>query len=59
MESPLPTSIRILILDYNLIGKSGADCIGKILEVSRQLKVLSLESCGLEGRDLEGFCKSL
>ena len=59
IEAPLPTSIRILVLDYNLIGKSGADWLGKILDVSRQLKVLSLERCGLEGKDLEGFCKSL
>jgi Ran GTPase-activating protein (RanGAP) involved in mRNA processing and transport len=59
MEAPLPTSIRILVLDYNLISRSGADWLGKILDVSRQLKVLSLERCGLEGRDLEAFCKAI
>lgn len=59
MEAPIPTSIRILVLDYNLIGKTGADWLGKILDVSRQLKVLSLECCGLEGKYIEGLCKAL
>jgi hypothetical protein len=59
MEAPIPTSIRILVLDYNLIGKTGADWLGKILDVSRQLKILSLESCGLEGKDIEGLSKAL
>lgn len=34
-QAPLPTSIRILVLDGNFIGKYGCACLGKILETSR------------------------
>eukprot|EP00347_Sterkiella_histriomuscorum_P017190 403350327 len=45
-EAPIPTSIRILILDYNFLGK-------------KQLKVLSLNRTRLIGKDLKKFCTAL
>ena len=58
-EAPLPTSIRILTLDHNFLGKSGADTLGTILSQSRQIKVLSLNKCRMIGNDLKKFCQSL
>ena len=34
-QAPLPTSIRVLTLDGNFIGKHGCNCLGKVLESSR------------------------
>ena len=58
-EAPLPTSIRILTLDHNFLGKGGADTLGTILASSRQIKVLSLNKTRIIGNDLKKFCQSL
>ena len=55
-EAPLPTSIRILVLDHNFLGKGGADVIGTILSSSRQLKILSMNRTRLIGNDLKKLC---
>ena len=55
VNAPIPTSIRILVLDYNFLGKEGADIIGTILSTSRQLKVLSLNKTRIIGKDLKKF----
>ena len=34
-NSPVPTSIRVLTLDYNFIGKLGADALAQIVSTSR------------------------
>ena len=34
-DAPIPTSIRVLTLDYNFIGKVGADALSQILTGSR------------------------
>lgn len=54
-EAPIPTSIRILNLDHNFLGKGGADVLGTILSSSRQLKVLSLNRCRMIGQDMKKF----
>ena len=59
LDAPIPTSIRVLTLDYNFIGKVGADALSQILAGSRQLKYLSLRRCMLEGRDIHRFCAAL
>lgn len=35
LDAPIPTSIRVLTLDYNSIGKVGADALSQILASSR------------------------
>lgn len=52
MDAPIPTSIRVLTLDYNFVGKIGADALAHILMSSRQLKYLSVSRARLEGRDI-------
>lgn len=59
LNAPVPTSIRVLTLDYNYIGKVGADALAQILQGSRQLKVLSVQSARIEGRDVQRFCGAL
>ena len=34
-DAPIPTSIRVLTLDYNFVGKLGADALSQILLTSR------------------------
>ena len=41
-NSPVPTSIRVLILDFNFLGAIGLNKLSLVIETSRQLKVLSL-----------------
>ncbi len=41
-DAPIPTSIRVLTLDYNFIGQIGCNHIAEMLETSRQLHALSL-----------------
>ena len=35
IDAPIPTSIRVLTLDFNFIGKVGADALSQILACSR------------------------
>ena len=49
----------MLTLDFNFIGKVGADALSQILASSRQLKYLSLQRAAIEGRDIQRFCASL
>ncbi len=58
-DAPIPTSIRVLTLDYNFIGQIGCNHIAEILETSRQLLVLSLQKCKIEGRDIHRLCAAL
>lgn len=51
-NAPVPTSIRILTLDFNFLGQTGCNQLSYILETSRQLKVLSMQRCRIEPKDL-------
>lgn len=41
-NTPVPTSIRILVLDYNFLGRLGCDLLAQILSSSRTLLLLSI-----------------
>ena len=58
-EVPIPSSIRILILDYNFLGKGGCDLIGTVLSASRSLRFVSLERCRFTGKDTKKLFSSL
>ena len=55
----VPTSIRVLTLDFNFVGKIGADALAQILATSRNLRCLYLERVRIEGRDMQRFCGAL
>ena len=59
LNAPIPTSIRLLTLDHNQVGRTGADALAQVVQTSRQLKYLSLRHCGLVGPDIQRLCLSL
>lgn len=55
----MPTTIRILTLSYNFLGRVGSDEVAKILETSRTLFCLSIEACRIEFRDMRRLTVAL
>ena len=56
---PVPTTIRSLTLNHNLLGRVGADAVAQLLETSRTLFSLSIRSCRIEGRDVRRLSVAL
>lgn len=57
VEVPLPTSLRILIIDHNKLAKAGQACLARILEHSANLHFVSAENCTL--LDIEDLGRAL
>ena len=47
VEVPLPTSLRILIIDHNKLANAGQKCLARVVEHSANLHFLSAENCSL------------